>query len=150
MEKNNDTAATGNHNRVAANLQGYLILVREWDETLTCSSCAGTLDGIESLGTAEVTDWKDSREIMKNMGNIYQSVKKRFGTSVEIDIVDPRNQIYLFTTLWKNRYRFNITFWEYIKIIFTGIGVNTVIYNGRPIFRGRVPDPEEVIDIIGG
>lgn len=47
-----------------------VILMRENAETLTCSNCAGTLEGIDAFGSRKVPDYEPIRNIMNQVGRL--------------------------------------------------------------------------------
>ena len=76
-----------------------VILVRESAETLTCSNCAGNLEGIDAFGSREIPDYAMIRSVMDRVGELYLALRREFDHRVEIDVVDPRNGLYLIPVL---------------------------------------------------
>lgn len=122
-----------------------VILIRESAETLTCSSCAGTLEGIDAFGSRAVPDYEPVRQIMDQVGKLYQALRREFGDRIEIDVVDPRNAVYLFPALLGDYRRYHPPLGEFLRTLLFGASPASVIVNGRALHVGELPAPEIVV-----
>ena len=126
-----------------------IILVRENAETLTCSDCAGSLEGIDAYGTHEIPDYESTRRVMDQAGALYLVLRHRFGDELRIDIVDPRNVIYLIPTLIGDFFRYRPPFRDFLKTLLFGISPASIILNGRALRVGSLPAPECLVEWVG-
>ncbi|MFQ5849905.1 MAG: hypothetical protein ACE5JU_04870 [Candidatus Binatia bacterium] len=123
-----------------------VILIRENPETLTCSSCAGTLEGIDAFGSSEVPDYAPIRRVMNRVGDLYLALRREFGERVEIDVVDPRNEVYLIPILLGDYRRYHPPLGVFLKTLFLGISPESVIVNGRAMHVGELPAPGVLVE----
>ncbi|MFQ5683492.1 MAG: hypothetical protein ACE5HC_09500 [Candidatus Binatia bacterium] len=126
-----------------------IIFIRENAETLTCSDCAGTLEGIEAFGSRQVPDYAPAKSVMDRVGALYLALRKQYGDTVEIDVVDPRNEIYLIPVLLGDYRRYHPPILTFLKTLFLGISPSSVIVNGRAIHIGELPPPDVLIEEVG-
>lgn len=126
-----------------------VILIRESAETLTCSNCAGTLEGIDSFGSRKVPDYEPIRKIMIQTGELYRALRRAFGERVEIDVVDPRNAIYLLPALVADYRRYHPPLGAFLKALLFGASTASVIVNGRAIYVGELPSPGRLVEEVG-
>lgn len=126
-----------------------VILVRENPEILTCSNCAGGLEGIDAFGTREVPDYAPIRAVMDQVGELYLALRREFGDQVLIDIVDPRNGIYLIPTLIGDFLRYHPPLGLFLRTLFLGISPASVIVNGAALHFGELPAPDLLVEKVG-
>jgi len=126
-----------------------VILIRENPETLTCSSCAGTLEGIDAFGSRQVPDYAPIRGVMDRVGELYLALRREFGDKVRIEIVDPRNEVYLIPVLIGDYRRYHPAFGAFLKTLFLGISPFSVIVNGRALHIGELPSPDVLVEEVG-
>ena len=110
-----------------------IILIRETDAQLTGSGCCGKLEG----DNAKFNDsfvFAETRQIMETMGDVLQTLTKRFSDSIEISVVDPRNFLYLYPKILKDVLVFRPSLKSTLKALFMMIAVPSIIINGE-IFR---------------
>ncbi len=123
-----------------------VILVRESPETLTCSNCAGTLEGIDAFGSREIPDYAMIRSVMDRMGELYLALRREFDHRVEIDVVDPRNGLYLIPVLLGDYRRYHPPIGPFLKTLFLGISPASVIVNGMALHVGELPTPDLLVE----
>jgi hypothetical protein len=116
---------------------------------LTCSNCAGTLEGIDAFGSQQVPDYAPVRNVMNRVGELYKALRRQYGESLEIDVVDPRNQIYLIPALIKDYVRYHPPLRVFLKTLFLSISPASVIVNGRAIHVGELPSPNTLVKEVG-
>ncbi len=126
-----------------------VILIRENAETLSCSDCAGSLEGIEAFGSREVPDYAATRTVMNRVGELYLALRREFGENLEIDVVDPRNAIYLIPALLGDYRRYHPPLGIFLKTLLLGISPSSVIINGRAMHMGELPSPEMLVEEVG-
>ena len=126
-----------------------VILIRESPETLTCSNCAGTLEGIDAFGSREIPDYAMIRSIMDRVGELYLALRREFDHSVEIDVVDPRNGLYLIPVLLGDYRRYRLPLGPFLKTLFLGISPASVIVNGIALHVGELPTPDLLVEEVG-
>ena len=126
-----------------------VILIRESPETLTCSNCAGTLEGIDAFGSREIPDYAMIRSIMDRVGELYLALRREFDHSVEIDVVDPRNGLYLIPVLLGDYRRYRPPLGPFLKTLFLGISPASVIVNGIALHVGGLPTPDLLVEEVG-
>lgn len=130
-----------------------MILIRENPETLTCSSCAGTLEGIDAFGSREIPDYQPVRSIMNRFGEVYRALRIHFGTRLNIEVVDPRNEFYLIPVLIRDYRKYRPPVKSFLRTLLFGISPASVIVNGRILHVGELPTPEvlirEIEEILG-
>ena len=110
-----------------------IILIRETDAQLTGSGCCGKLEG----DNAKFNDsfvFAETRKIKETMGDVFQTLTKRFSDSIEISVVDPRNFLYLYPKILKDVVVFRPSLKSTLKALFMMIAVPSIIINGE-IFR---------------
>lgn len=126
-----------------------VILIRESPETLTCSSCAGNLEGIDAFGSRQVPDYAPIRGLASRVGELYLALRREFGDRVRIEIVDPRNEVYLIPALIRDYCRYRPPFGTFLRTLFLGISPLSVIVNGRALHIGEMPSPEVLVEEVG-
>ncbi|MFQ5853929.1 MAG: hypothetical protein ACE5JU_25500 [Candidatus Binatia bacterium] len=123
-----------------------VILIRENPETLTCSNCAGTLEGIDAFGSGPVPDYAPIRAVMDRVGELYLALRRAYAGKVQIDIVDPRNELYLIPVLLGDYRRYHPPLALFLKTLLLGISPSSVIINGRAIHVGELPSPKVLVE----
>ncbi len=122
-----------------------IILVREWDAQMTGSGCCGRLGGQnDELGDAQT--FAVNRKEMEAMGRVYRALRAElFDEDVEITVVDPRNAIWLVPAVLRDARRRGLPPGEIWKQVRRAVSYNAVVFDGRVLFSGRVPKPEEAV-----
>ncbi len=125
-----------------------IILVREWDSQTAASGCCGRLGGADNeLGDSDT--YKHNRDEMEKMGAVYRALRKDlFDEEVEMTVVDPRNMVWLIPSVLKDALRRGFSIRETFKQINRGVSYNAVILDGKVLFSGHVPTPEEAVSAI--
>jgi len=139
---------TGRRLSAGLRMKPRVILVRESPEILTCSNCAGTLEGIEAYGSRRVPEYAATRAVMHRVGRLYAALRREFGDQVEIDVVDPRNGLYLIPALIRDYRRYRPPLRVFLKTLFFGIGPTTVIVNGAALLIGELPEPGSLMQSV--
>ncbi|CAN5825014.1 hypothetical protein BH20ACT11_BH20ACT11_09640 [soil metagenome] len=129
-----------------------LILVREADEQMSGSGCCGRLGGVDNeLGDAET--YAHTRREMESMGEVYRALKSEladFDEYVKFEVVDPRNMVWLIPAIMRDGRRHGRQVGETLSHARRGIAYNSVILDGKVLFHGHIPSPEEAIQAVRG
>jgi len=117
--------------------KGRVIIVREQDELV--AACCVPLDGefVQEVGKTEL--FFHTKQIIKSTGELYQKLKDEYGDAIDMDIVDPRNQGYLFPRLLKDVFRYKVPLWQALKTIFA-LRSPAVIMSGEKEMSGQIID----------
>jgi hypothetical protein len=122
-----------------------IILVREWDAQLAASGCCGRLGG-ENTELSDTETFAANRREMEAMGEVYRALRAElFDEDAEITVVDPRNMVWLVPTLLKDARRRGLgpkETWTQLK---RGVSYNAIIVDGKALFSGRIPPPEDAV-----
>ena len=125
-----------------------IILVREWDSQTAASGCCGRLGGADNeLGDPDT--YKHNRDEMEKMGKVYRALREElFDEEVEMTVVDPRNMVWLIPSVLKDARKRGLSIRETFKQINKGVSYNAVILDGKVLFSGHIPDPDEAVSAI--
>ena len=107
---------------------------------MTGSNCCGKLEG-ENARLGDECAFPERRSVMERMGVLYKEARERYRGSVEVDMVDPRNQIYLVTRLIGDCFRYGVPFKEAMRAIFSH-SIPSIIINGRLAFSKDLPSAD--------
>ncbi len=125
-----------------------IILVREWDSQTAASGCCGRLGG-EGTELGNSDTYQHNREEMEKMGAVYRALREDlFDEEVEMTVVDPRNMVWLIPSVLRDARKRGLSIRETFKQINKGVSYNAVILDGKVLFSGHVPAPEEAVSAI--
>ncbi|HZY65199.1 MAG: hypothetical protein M3N10_05385 [Actinomycetota bacterium] len=125
-----------------------IILVREWDSQTSSSGCCGKLGG-EQTELGDPDTFKHNREEMEKMGRVYRALREDlFDEEVEMTVVDPRNMVWLIPSVLKDARRRGLSISETFKQINKGVSYNAVILDGKVLFSGHIPEPDEAVSTV--
>ncbi|HUH08447.1 MAG TPA: hypothetical protein VML96_11680 [Egibacteraceae bacterium] len=125
-----------------------VLLVREWDAQASGSGCCGRLGGIgHELGETET--YAHTRCRMEEMGRVYRAIVSEFDEAdVTVEVVDPRNMIWLLPSIWRDARRRGMSVTEALRQVFRGTSTAAVVADGKVLFAGEAPDPAEAVEAI--
>lgn len=131
-----------------------VILIRENAEQLTGSGCCGKLDADDP--TLRGRDlFRHTRQGQQDLGLLHRAIRRfypsdRDGEQVAVQIVDPRNQLYLIPKLLADVVRYRPSFVAGLRTVLQMFSLPAVILNGRVISRrGQTLDPDTLCHEIG-
>jgi hypothetical protein len=124
-----------------------VILVREWEQQMSSSGCCGRLEG-DVLLWRGARCFPERREAMEGAGVLYRALRERFGDTVRVRIVDPRNLPALLPILLGEFWRHAVPARTALRTL-GHLSVNTVVVNGRVFSRGPWPAPERICEEVG-
>ncbi|MBM4185114.1 MAG: hypothetical protein FJ207_13010 [Gemmatimonadetes bacterium] len=125
-----------------------VIFVREMEQQLTGSGCCGRLEG-DFLGCAGERVFPERRAGMEAMGPLYRALHARYGDTIDLEVIDPRNAIALGLLLLRDFRRFRVGFGEAWRTL-TRLPVQALVLDGRLVARGAWPAADEVIGVLEG
>ncbi|KUO62601.1 MAG: hypothetical protein APF84_02310 [Gracilibacter sp. BRH_c7a] len=125
------------------NIKDRVIIIREQDELV--ASCCVPFDGEFVREFAKVDLFPETTAIIRTTGEFYQRLKEEYGDSIDVDVVDPRNQGYLFPRLIKDVFRYRVSIGQGLKTIFA-LRSPAVVCNGRLIMSGNKQLSVQVFD----
>ena len=131
-----------------------VILIRENAEQLTGSGCCGTLDADDpALRGRDL--FCHTRQHQQDLGRLHRAIRKFLHAdgrteSVTVDVVDPRNQLYLVSKLLVDVVRYRPGLAAGLRTLLQTFSLPAVVLNGRVISRrGRTLDPDTLCHKIG-
>ena len=124
-----------------------VILIREWEMQMSSSGCCGRLEGDFLVHRGERC-FPERRAAMEAMGPLYRDLRSRYGSKLEINVVDPRNLISVMILLVRDARAHRVGILDALRTLFR-LKVNTVVVNGRLLARGQWPEPAEVYAVLG-
>ncbi len=125
-----------------------IILVREWDSQTSSSGCCGKLGG-ENTELGDPDTYRHNRVEMEKMGKVYRALREDlFDEEVEMTVVDPRNMIWLIPSVLRDARKRGLSLGESFKQINKSVSYNAVILDGKVLFSGHIPEPEEAVRAI--
>ncbi|WP_119069798.1 hypothetical protein [Rubrobacter indicoceani] len=127
-----------------------ILLVRELDAQVSASGCCGRIGGKHSeLGAGQ--DYAHNRREMEAMGEVYRALKKAlFDEDVELSVVDPRNAVWLLPAILRDARKHGRPAKETLKSIKNGLSYNSIVFDGKVLFSGRIPAPEKAVEAVLG
>ena len=114
---------------------------------MSSSGCCGRLEGDFLVQRGERC-FPERRAKMEAMGPLYRDLRSRYGSTLDINVVDPRNLMAVIALLVRDARAHHIGIWAALHTLFR-LKVNTVVVNGRLLARGRWPEPDEVYAVLG-
>jgi hypothetical protein len=117
-----------------------VVFIREIDQQMTGSNCCGKLEGENACQGGEYV-FPERREVMEKIGPLYRMIKQNYKDEVELEMVDPRNQVYLIPRLVKDIFRYRVPLSEGLKTLFS-FSIPSIVINGRLAFEKEIPTPE--------
>ncbi len=125
-----------------------VLLVREWEQQLSSSGCCGRIEG-DFLDFSDEGErvFSDRRTDMECAGALYRALRERYGSQLQVHIVDPRNLLSLIPRLLRDAWRHGRSPREILRTLF-GLGVNAVIVDGRLVSRDEWPQPEALFRLL--
>lgn len=122
-----------------------IILVREWDSQTAASGCCGRLGG-ENNELGDPDTYRHNREEMEKMGRVYRALRRElFDEEVEMTVVDPRNMVWLIPSVLKDARKRGLSIRETFRQVNRGVSYNAVILDGKVLFSGHIPEPDEAV-----
>lgn len=121
-----------------------IILIRETDAQMTGSGCCGKLEGDNATFCGNPV-FAETRKIKEDMGQIVLALNEQFGKSVEITVVDPRNQLYLYPKILRDIWEYRPSLKSTFKGIFMMISIPSIIINGEICYSRSLPGVQEII-----
>jgi hypothetical protein len=124
-----------------------IILIRETEEQVAGSGCCGKFEGDFARCAGEWV-FPERRRIKESMGAVVRWLKEEFGDAIELTIVDPRNQLYLFPKIVRDVWRFRPSPAAALRSVCLAFSFPTVLVNGAVKFSRRVPAREEILQAV--
>ncbi|MGI8575740.1 MAG: hypothetical protein ACR2MA_10470 [Egibacteraceae bacterium] len=132
----------------AAETVHRILLIREEDAGHSGSGCCGRLGSADSeLGGA--ADFSGNRCRMEAMGAVYRELRQTFPKEgVELHMVDPRNTLWLVPAIWRDARRRGLPWSAAARQVARGVNKASIVVDGRVLYAGEVPEPEEAVDAV--
>ncbi len=125
-----------------------IILVREWDSQVAASGCCGRLGG-ENTELGDTATFAANRAEMEAMGEVYRALRAElFDEDAEVTVVDPRNMVWLVPTIMKDARRRGLGIKEVWDNVRRGVSYTAIIVDGKVLFSGRIPPPEDAVTAV--
>jgi hypothetical protein len=124
-----------------------VILVRETEEQVAGSGCCGKFEG-DFARCGDEWVFPERRQIKESMGEIVRCLREEFGDAIELSVVDPRNQLYLYPKIVRDVWRFRPQLGSALRSLCMAFAFPAVLINGAVKFSRRIPAREEIMQAV--
>lgn len=122
----------------------HLILIRERDAQLAASGCCGVIDGDAIRWDVDGGHvFAERRRAMERAGEIYRATRDRFGATMRISVVDPRDALVLGALVLRDQVRNGIGLRDALRTL-RRIGPTAIILDGVLLATAPLPSAATV------
>lgn len=132
--------------------QHRVLLVRPWDMSdgvgagccgggSTKGLCADPSHHPAHEGFGERDDWDP-------LARVYLTLRRNLPGEVDVEIVDPRNHLFMLPVLFGDARRRGLGRWEAFSAALWSPGYAAVIVDGVTVSSGRVLEPDEALEMV--
>lgn len=129
-----------------------VLLIRPWDmsEGVGAGCCGGgSTKGLcvnpehheAHRGFGERDDWDP-------LARIYLTLRDNLPAGVDLEIVDPRNHLYLAPAIAKDVRRRGLSWGEAIRAVLRGPAYAAIMVDGTTVSSGALPSPGEAVRLV--
>lgn len=125
-----------------------VLLVREWDTSMSGSGCCGRLsnDAVQTLADDAANPYGPVRADMRRVGAAYQALRERFADEeLEITVVDPRNGIWLVPAIWRDARHRGLSAREALRQANAATAPCALVCDGLVLGVAASADPRAVV-----
>lgn len=129
-----------------------VILIRPWD--MSDGVGAGCCGGGSAKGICvdpshdSVPDRLGERGDPNPLAAVYLALRKHLSREVAIEIVDPRNHVYLLPVLYSAARRRGMGVIAALGVALWSPGYAAIIVDGEPVSSGELPAPTEALRLV--
>lgn len=120
-----------------------VVLVREWDQQMSGSSCCGRLGSaaVDALNDQAADPYVHTRVDMERMGAIYRALRERFDEAeLELTVADPRNMVWLLPAIWRDARRRGLPARSAARQLLAATAPCTVVCDGLVLVSDAAPE----------
>ena len=121
-----------------------LIFIRENEGQLTGSDCCGKMEGDWRVENGQPI-FEEQRKVISTIAPLFLAIKDRFKDKIEISIVDPRNQLFLFPKIFRDFLCYKRFSFAVFRSLFMMYRLPAIIINGELKYSGKLPSESELI-----
>lgn len=126
----------------------HLILIRQYDP-----DSSGTIGACCRIGPSDIRwdlsghQFPEEWERKTGFGDLYRTLKQRFGDRLELTVLDPRNVYAFIPLVVRDAARFGVPMREAFKALMATSN-STAVLDGRLVYQGGSPSIDEVITMV--
>jgi hypothetical protein len=131
-----------------------VILIRPWDmsDGVGAGCCSGgSTKGLcvdpahhpAPSGTPFI-----ERATWQPLAGVYLALRDGLPSDVDVEIVDPRNHLYLVPVLMRAARRRGLGWWGALLAALRAPGYAAIIVDGQVVSRGELPDPDRALRLV--
>ncbi|MDZ7290729.1 MAG: hypothetical protein ONB44_18505 [candidate division KSB1 bacterium] len=124
-----------------------VILIRETEEQVASSGCCGKFEGDFARCAGEWV-FPERRRIKEGMGEVARWLQEEFGDAIELTVVDPRNQLYLFYKIFRDLWSYRPSFGAALRSAAMIFAFPAVLVNGVVKFSRHIPRREQIMQAV--
>jgi hypothetical protein len=125
----------------------HLIVVRQATRELSGSGCCAGINredvGLRPLERCEPAE----NDLAEAFGEVYRTLRSRFGERLEITVVEPRNMVSFIPLVARDVFRFRVPVLAALRAIGSA-SLSTGVLDGRLLFSGRMPPGGELVAMV--
>jgi hypothetical protein len=129
-----------------------VLLIRPWDmsDGVGAGCCGGgSTKGLctnpahhePHQGFGERDDWDP-------LARVYLALRDNLPSGVDLEIVDPRNHLYLAPAIAKDARRRGLGWGDAVRAVLRGPAYAAIIVDGQTISSGELPSPAEAVRVV--
>lgn len=129
-----------------------VLLIRPWD--MSDGVGAGCCGGGSTKGLCTTPEHHEGhkgfgeRDDWDPLARVYLALRDSLPSDVDLEIVDPRNHLYLAPTIAKDVLRRGQGWGNAIKAVLRGPAYAAIIVDGRTISSGELPTPADAVRLV--
>ncbi|GIJ10523.1 hypothetical protein ACFFMR_16015 [Micromonospora andamanensis] len=127
-----------------------VLLIRPWDAAGAGSGCCTGAAGSCVEGRHEDPALARQRADQRPLGEVYQVVRAGLPAEVAVEIVDPRNTLFLLPAIVRDGRRHRRSWRALLRDLVRGTGYAAIVVDGRVVSESGLPSPDQALHIVRG
>jgi hypothetical protein len=125
-----------------------VLLIRPWDAARAGSGCCTGATSICVEDRHEDPTLARQRADQRPLGEVYLAVRAGLSPEIAVEIVDPRNTLFLLPAIVRDGRRHRRPWRALLRDLVQATGYAAIIVDGRVVSESGLPPPEQALGMI--
>ncbi|NGM15764.1 hypothetical protein [Verrucosispora sioxanthis] len=125
-----------------------VLLIRPWDAPGAGSGCCTGAAGVCVEGRHEDPASARQRADQRPLGEVYRTVRAGLPAEIAVEIVDPRNTLFLLPAIVRDGRRHRRPWRTLLRDLVRATGYAAIIVDGRVVSESGLPPAEQALRIV--